>query len=99
MTGQRLEDSSRDSHLALRRVERAQAIIERLHGAHGARIPLQHLAREMGVSAFRVVLDLPEIAALLSSLAVLGPSVSDNATSAMVKLTVALSATSSAPPR
>jgi hypothetical protein len=37
-----------------------------------------------------VSFDLPEVAALLSSLAVLGPSVSDSAASAMRKLTDAL---------
>jgi hypothetical protein len=37
-----------------------------------------------------IVFDLPEVAALLSSLAVLGPSVSESATSAMRKLAEAL---------
>jgi hypothetical protein len=36
------------------------------------------------------VFDLPEVAALMSSLAVLGPSVSQSAASAMRKLTEAL---------
>ncbi len=116
-----LAASSRDGHLALRRVERQQALIERLHAAHGAPIPLAELARDLGVSArtvardverlrlsgvplraqpgrgggvslprarpaFTVVFDLPEAAALMSSLAVLGPTVSASAASAMRKL-------------
>lgn len=122
----RLAASSRDGHLALRRVERQQALIERLHAAHGERIQLGELARDLGVSArtvardierlqlsgvpltthqgrgggvslpptrstIAVVLDLPEAAALMSSLTVLGPSVSLSAASAMRKLTEALS--------
>jgi predicted DNA-binding transcriptional regulator YafY len=121
----RLAPSSRDGHLALRRVERQQALIERIHAAHGNRIQLAELARELGVSprtvardverlrlsgvpltahqgrgggigllptnrAISVVFDLPEAAALMSSLAVLGPSVSDSAASAMRKLAHAL---------
>jgi len=121
----RLAAASRDGHLALRRVERQQALIERLHAAGGTRIPLAELARELGVSertaardverlrlsgvpleprqgrgggvmlrptrgAVTVELDLPEAAALMSSLAVLGPSVSQSATSAMRKLASAL---------
>jgi hypothetical protein len=34
----RLAASSRDGHLALRRVERQQALIERLHAARGRRV-------------------------------------------------------------
>jgi predicted DNA-binding transcriptional regulator YafY len=121
----RLAAASRDSHLALRRVERQQLMIERLHRARGERVPLAALARALGVSertaardverlrlsgvplvthrgsnggvslrsgeGTRVVsLDLPELAALLSSLAVLGPSVSESASSAMRKLAAAL---------
>jgi len=41
-------------------------------------------------AAITIVLDLPEAAALMSSLAVLGPSVSDSAASAMRKLAEAL---------
>ena len=101
----RLAAASRDGHLALRRVERQQALIERLHAAHGGRIALADLARDLGVSertAARDVerlrlsgvpllthpgrgggvslpptrnrrrrVDLPEAAALMSSLAVL----------------------------
>jgi len=121
----RLAASSRDGHLALRRVERQQVLIERLHAARGERVRLEALARELGVSsrtvardverlrisgvpldarqgrgggvsllptgaAVPVVFDLPEVAALMSSLAVLGPSVSESATSAMRKLAEAL---------
>jgi len=120
-----LAASSRDGHLALRRVERQQALIEQLHAAHGERLQLEGLARDLGVSvrtvardverlrlsgvplhahqgrgggvsllptnaAITIVLDLPEAAALMSSLAVLGPSVSQSATSAMRKLADAL---------
>jgi predicted DNA-binding transcriptional regulator YafY len=123
----RLAASSRDGHLALRRVERQQAMIERLHAAHGGRVQLSELAREFGVSertiardverlrlsgvplhtyqgrgggvslppaygAITIVFDPPEAAALISSLAVLGPTVSDSAASAMRKLTKALNA-------
>ncbi|WP_232665585.1 helix-turn-helix transcriptional regulator [Pseudonocardia sp. TRM90224] len=120
-----LAAASRDGHLALRRVERQQALIERLHAAHGEPIPLVLLADGLGVSErtvardverlrssgvpvrtrqgrgggvllsatatdVTIVLDLPEAAALISSLAVLGPSVSPSAASAMRKLTRAL---------
>lgn len=120
-----LAASSRDGHLALRRVERQQALIERLHAAHGRRLHLRELACDLGVSARTVArdverlrlsgvplearrghaggvrllgtrdaitlaLDLPEVAALMSSLAVLGPTATDSATSAMRKLTAAL---------
>lgn len=118
---------SRDGHLALRRVERQQAIIEILHARHGGRVQLDELARTTGVSTRTVArdverlrlsgvpldvrrgrdggvvlprvrarvaveLDVPEVAALLSSLAVLGPTVSASATSAMDKLVAALRA-------
>jgi predicted DNA-binding transcriptional regulator YafY len=121
----RLATASRDGHLALRRVERQHALIERLHSARGRRVPLSELARELGVSGrtvardverlrlsgvplnahqgrgggiclrptrtpITVVLDLPEAAALMSSLAVLGPTASDSAASAMRKLAKAL---------
>ena len=120
----RLATASRDSVLALRRVERQQAIIERLHTAR-RRIQLADLARDLGVSvrtaardverlrdggvpldvrqgrgggvALRatagpvlVELDLPEAAALMSSLAVLGPTVTPSAASAMRKLVAAM---------
>jgi len=123
----RLASSSRDGHLALRRVERQQALIERLHGAHGRRLAIAALAGELGVSARTVArdverlrlsgaplrtwpgrgggvsmegtrtavdvrLDLAEVAALVSSLAVLGPTVSPSASSAMRKLVDALRA-------
>lgn len=120
-----LAAASRDSHLALRRVERQQALIERLHAARGARLQLQELAFDLHVSvrtlardverlrgsgvpilthrgrgggisvASAVVVapisfDLPEVAALMSSLTVLGPTVSPSASSAMHKLSGSL---------
>lgn len=123
--GIQLAASSRDGHLALRRVERQQALIERLHAARGQRIRLGELARDLGVSVrtiardverlrlsgvpldvrqgrgggvsllpmgavISIVFDLPEVAALMSSLAVLGPTVSESAASAMRKLAEAL---------
>jgi len=123
--GSQLAASSCDGHLALRRVERQQALIERLHSAHGERIQLAELARDLRVSmrtvardverlrlsgvplhahqgrgggvsllptnaAITLVLDLPEAAALMSSLAVLGPSVSQSTAAAMRKLADAL---------
>jgi predicted DNA-binding transcriptional regulator YafY len=121
----RLATASRDGHLALRRVERQQALIERLHAVPGERIRLDELAREFAVSSRTVArdverlrdsgvplevrrgrgggvslpigarvrpisFDVAEVAALMSSLAVLGPSVSPSATSAMRKLAEAL---------
>ncbi|HSK96272.1 MAG TPA: HTH domain-containing protein, partial [Euzebyales bacterium] len=121
----RLAASSRDGHLALRRGERQQALIERLYAAHGQRLRMDDLARELGVSSrtvardverlrlsgvpldvrqgrrggvrlartdttITVTLDLPEVAALMSSLAVLGPTVSPSAASAMRKLAAPL---------
>ena len=120
-----LAAASRDNHLALRRVERQQAVIERLHAAHGARLRITDLARDLGVSPRTVArdverlrdsglpivahpgrgggvslthatapapirFDLPEAAALISSLAVLGPTVSPSAASAMRKLAEAV---------
>ena len=117
----RLAAASRDGHLALRRVERQQAIIERLHATRGQSIRLEELALEFGVSARTVArdvgrlrdsgiplmtrqgrgggvsmlatgpvqpiaFDMPELAALMSSLAVLGPTATDSAGSAMRKL-------------
>ncbi len=128
-----LAAASRDGHLALRRVERQQALIERLHAARGERIQLGELARDLGVSVRTIArdverlrlsgvplhahqgcaggvsllptrpvialeLDLPEAAALLSSLAVLGPTVSDSAASAMSKLAEALHTSKRRPP-
>jgi predicted DNA-binding transcriptional regulator YafY len=121
----RLAAASRDGHLALRRVERQQALIERLHAAHGTRLSLADLARDLAVSArtvardverlrsggvplrthrgngggvslarstsvLTVVLDLPEAAAVMSSLAVLGPTASPSAGSVLRKLAAAL---------
>ncbi|SEC91717.1 HTH domain-containing protein [Nocardioides exalbidus] len=121
-----LAAASRDGHLALRRVERQQWLVERLYAAHGALLVLDDLAAELGVSGRTIArdvarlrdaglpietrqgrdggvrldvsgdrlrpvdLDLPEIAALLSSLAVLGPSASESASSAALKLAAAL---------
>ena len=120
----RLGAASRDGHLALRRVERQQHLVEILY-ASARRHTLRELARDLGVSArtvardaerlrlsgapIRVVpgrgggvdlehrasvapiaFDLPEVAALMSSLAVLGPTVSDSAGSAMRKLSDAV---------
>jgi predicted DNA-binding transcriptional regulator YafY len=122
-----LAAASRDSHLALRRVERQQGLIERLHAARGRRLELAELASEFGVSTrtiardverlrlsgvplsthrgrgggvsldarhspASITFDVPEIAALISSLAVLGPTVSQSAGSAMRKLAQALAA-------
>ena len=124
----RLAASSRDGHLALRRVERQQALIEPLHATRGGRVHLSELAHDFGVSArtvardverlrhsgvplrthqgrgggvslpaarraVTIVFDLPEAAALMSSLAALGPTVSDSAASAMRKLVAALNTT------
>lgn len=122
--------ASRDGHLALRRVERQQVLIERLHatarkaspaGGVGARAlcvgsnrrprlrapPDQRGSARRASRGWRgvsilptgavmpIAFDLPEIAALMSSLAVLGPIVSESATSAMRKLADALSPASS----
>jgi len=116
-----LAATSRDGHLALRRVERQQALIERLHAARGRRVPLGELSCEFGVSVRTVArdverlrlsgvpmtshqgrgggvslhprhelaplaFDLPEVAALISSLTALGPTASPSAASAMKKL-------------
>ncbi len=128
----RLAASSRDGHLALRRVERQQALVERLFSAHGERIQLGKLARELSVSertiardverlrlsgvpldtrqgrgggvsllcsgaVTPVAFDLPEAAALMSSLTVLGPSVSESAASAMRKLIEAMNPVTTRP--
>lgn len=116
--------ASRDSHLTLRRVERQQYLIERLH-ASPQRLTLARLASDLGVAERTIARDvarlrhsgvpvtvvpgrgggatierstppgpveltLPEIAALMASLAALGPSASESAASAMDKLTTAL---------
>lgn len=121
----RLAAASRDGHLALRRVERQQTLVERLAAAGGQPVTFTQLAREQrtssrtiardverlvgsgvplrvqrgrfgGVSLRRrtdlpaITFDVTEIAALISSLATLGPSVSPAATSAMGKLAAAL---------
>lgn len=114
-----------EGFLALRRVERQQWLIERLHAVRGRLLPIETLAAELGVSgrtvardverlrssgvpletvpgrgggvrlrparaAIPIEFDLPEVAALMSSLAVLGPTASDSAASAMRKLVRAL---------
>lgn len=118
-------DASRDNYLTLRRVERQQAMIERLSAARGQRVRLRDLAHEYAVSTRTVArdverlrlsgvplevhrgrgggvsvlprsaptpisFDLPEVAALLSSLTAVGPSVSASAASAMRKLASSL---------
>lgn len=117
--------ASRDSHLTLRRVERQQYLIERLHASR-TRLTHGRLAGELGVTERTIArdverlihsgvpitavpgrgggvaienvapvgpidLDLSEIAALMASLAAVGPTVSDSAASAMNKLATALS--------
>jgi len=52
--------SSRDSHLTIRRVERQQHLIERLH-ASGDRITLGALAAEFGVAERTVARDLERL--------------------------------------
>jgi predicted DNA-binding transcriptional regulator YafY len=121
----RVATASRDGHLALRRVERQQRLVELLY-ASGRRHTLAELGRDLGVSARTVArdverlrlagapidvvpgrtggvslpragspapiaFDLPEVAALVSSLTVLGPTATASAGSAMRKLTDALS--------
>ncbi len=127
----RLATASRDAYQALRRVERQQALIERLHDAHGQALPMDRLATELGVSRRTVQrdierlldsgvpiethpgrgggvrmpvprriepvrLDVAELAAVMSSLAVLGPSVTASAGSAMRKLAAAIRSEDSA---
>lgn len=116
--------ASRDAHLTLRRVERQQHLIERLH-ASPYRLTLGRLADDLGVTERTIArdierlrhsgvpitmtpgrgggatiehttlpgpveLDLPEIAAVMASLAALGPTASESAASAMHKLSTAL---------
>ncbi|WP_228760085.1 YafY family protein [Pseudactinotalea sp. HY158] len=116
--------ASRDPHLTIRRVERQQYIIERLHASRN-RLTHQRLADELGVTertiardierlrhsgvpitvvpgrgggaiienvapAGPINLDVPEIAVLMASLAAVGPTVSESATSAMNKLATAV---------
>lgn len=120
----RVPTASRDAHLTLRRVERQQHLIERLHTSP-ERLTFGRLAIDLGVTERTVArdlerlrhsgvpitvapgrgggasiertgppgpveLDLPEIAALMASLAALGPTASDSAASAMRKLIAAL---------
>jgi predicted DNA-binding transcriptional regulator YafY len=58
----RLAAESRDGHLALRRVERQQVLIERLVAARGSRVTASVLADELGVSARTVSRDLERLA-------------------------------------
>lgn len=58
----RLAADSRDSHLALRRVERQQVLVERLAIARGGRVTVPVLAAELGVSARTVSRDLERLA-------------------------------------
>ena len=57
----RLAADSRDGHLALRRVERQQTLIERLHAARGLRVPLEDLARELRVSPRTLARDVERL--------------------------------------
>lgn len=121
----RLAAASRDGHLALRRAERQQAIVERLHAARGVPLRLGLLADELGVSTrtlardverlrtsgvpldvrrgrsggvrllpvrspVHVELDVAEVAAVLSSLAAVGPAASLSAASVVRKLSDAV---------
>lgn len=118
-----LAAASRDGHLALRRVERQQQIVETL--AHSGVLTAGELADRLGVSTrtverdierlrdagvpFRsrpgrgggidlrqarattpIKLDVAEIAAIISSLAIVGPNSTPSATSAAAKLIAAL---------
>lgn len=56
-----LAAASRDGHLALRRVERQQALIERLHASRGERIQLGELARDLGVSVRTIARDVERL--------------------------------------
>lgn len=91
--GQRIQlaELALDLHTSTRTVARD---VERLRLSG---VPLRtHQGRGGGVSlesvnsVITVLLDLPEAAALMSSLAVLGPSANDSAASAMRKLTRAV---------
>ena len=57
----RLAQQSRDGHLALRRVERQQALIERLHAARGRRLRLEELAAEFRVSTRTMARDVERL--------------------------------------
>ncbi|GEA90033.1 HTH domain-containing protein [Cellulomonas cellasea] len=118
---ERLAAASRDGHLALRRVERQQAIVERLHATRGLPVRLGLLAEELDVSTrtvardlerlrtsgvplevrrgrsggvrlplvrspVQVELDVAEVAAVLASLAAVGPNASLSAASVLRKL-------------
>ncbi|MDO5696897.1 MAG: HTH domain-containing protein [Dermatophilus congolensis] len=121
----RLAADSRDGHLALRRAERQQQLIEFLASMGTARSSTSRIAHDLGVSMRTVerdierlrdaglpirstpgrggghslpvaqtrhhlTLDTAEIAAIISSLAIVGPTSSPSATSAMAALTRAL---------
>lgn len=57
----RLAADSRDSYLALRRVERQQVLIERLVSVRGGRMTVPALAAELGVSVRTVSRDLERL--------------------------------------
>ena len=61
-------------------------------------LPGLQIASESRFEIYDIELDLPEAAALMSSLAVLGPTVSDSAASAMRKLVTGLRATADGMP-
>ena len=48
-------------HLTLRRLDREQALIERLHAAHGARLRMDDLARDLRVSPRTIARDLERL--------------------------------------
>lgn len=116
---------SRDGHLALRRVERQQALIELLAGAAPTMLATTEIAQRLGVSPrtverdlerlrdlgvpftarrgrgggfsltvhgerHHITLDTAEIAAIISSLAIVGPNSSPSAGSALASLIAAL---------
>lgn len=53
--------ASRVGHLALRRAERQQALIERLHAVRGTRLPLSTLARDLQVSPRTLARDVERL--------------------------------------
>lgn len=57
----RLAAESRDSYLALRRVERQQLLVERLVAARGRRVTVSALAAELHVSARTVSRDVERL--------------------------------------
>lgn len=121
----RLADASRTGHLALRRAERQQQLIELLVASGPIPLSAPEIARRLGVARrtverdlerFRdagvpfesrpgrggghtlavsrrqheLTLDTAEVAAIISSMTIIGPTASLSATSAMRKLSGAL---------